>query len=56
MIQLRRDRARGNGRCGPILASLKSKHGLTPEQKAQLQSRRRQRDTGVEQGLDWLQA
>jgi len=36
-------------------AWLKSKHGLTPEQKAQLQARRKQRDTGVEQGLDWLQ-
>ncbi len=39
-----------------ILAWLRSKHGLTPEQKAHLQARRRQRDLGVEQGLDWLQA
>ena len=39
-----------------ILAWLRSKHGLTPEQKANLKARRRQRDTGVEQGLDWLQA
>lgn len=39
-----------------ILAWLRSKHGLTPDQKAQLQSRRRQRDSGVEQGMDWLQA
>ena len=39
-----------------ILAWLRSKHGLTPDQKAQLKARRRQRDTGVEQGLDWLQA
>ena len=39
-----------------ILAWLRSKHGLTPEQKAHLKARRRQRDTGVEQGLDWLQA
>ena len=38
-----------------ILAWLRSKHGLTPEQKMQLKARRRQRDTGVEQGLDWLQ-
>jgi site-specific recombinase XerD len=38
-----------------ILAWLRSKHGLTPEQKAQLIARRRQRDLGVEQGLDWLQ-
>ena len=39
-----------------ILAWLRSKHGLTPDQKAHLKARRRQRDTGVEQGLDWLQA
>ncbi len=39
-----------------ILAWLRSKHGLTPEQKAHLKARRRQRDTGVEQGMDWLQA
>ncbi|MBI3368801.1 MAG: tyrosine-type recombinase/integrase [Burkholderiales bacterium] len=43
-----------------ILAWLRSKHGLTPEQKAQLKARRRQRDVmgnhGVEQGMDWLQA
>jgi len=39
-----------------ILAWLRSKHGLTPEQKAHLKARRRQRDLGVEQGLDWLQA
>ncbi len=39
-----------------ILVWLKSKHGLTPDQKTQLQSRRRQRDNGVEQGLDWLNA
>jgi site-specific recombinase XerD len=39
-----------------ILAWLRSKHGLTPEQKVHLQARRRQRDTGVEQGLDWLQS
>ena len=39
-----------------ILAWLRSKHGLTPEQKTNLKARRRQRDTGVEQGLDWLQA
>ena len=39
-----------------ILAWLRSKHGLTPEQKQALKARRRQRDTGVEQGLDWLQA
>ena len=39
-----------------ILAWLRSKHGLTPEQKAHLKARRRQRDTGVEQGMDWLHA
>ena len=39
-----------------ILAWLRSKHGLTPDQKAHLKARRRQRDLGVEQGLDWLQA
>jgi hypothetical protein len=39
-----------------ILAWLRSKHGLTPDQKAHLKARRRQRDTGVEQGVDWLQA
>jgi len=43
-----------------ILAWLRSKHGLTPDQKARLKARRRQRDAmgnhGVEQGLDWLQA
>ena len=38
-----------------ILAWLRSKHGLTPEQKANLKARRRQSDLGVEQGLDWLQ-
>ena len=39
-----------------ILAWLRSKHGLTPDQKAQLAARRRQRQTGggvgIEQGLD----
>lgn len=39
-----------------ILAWLRSKHGLTPDQKAHLTARRRQRDTGVEQGMDWLRA
>jgi len=39
-----------------ILAWLQSKQGLSPAQTAQLQARRRQRDTGVVQGLDWLQA
>ena len=43
-----------------ILAWLRSKHGLTPDQKAHLKARRRQRhienDSGVEQGMDWLQA
>ena len=38
-----------------ILAWLRSKHGLNPEQKAHLKARRRQRDSGVEQGMDWLQ-
>jgi site-specific recombinase XerD len=39
-----------------ILAWLRSKHGLTPDQKAHLKARRRQRDVGVEQSMDWLQA
>ena len=43
-----------------VLAWLRSKNGLTPAQKAQLEARRRQRqisgESGVEQGLDWLQA
>ena len=39
-----------------ILAWLRSKHGLTPDQKAHLKARRRQRDLSVEQGVDWLQA
>jgi site-specific recombinase XerD len=42
-----------------ILAWLRSKHGLTPDQKAHLKARRRQRDVmgnnGVEQSMDWLQ-
>jgi site-specific recombinase XerD len=38
-----------------ILAWLRSKHGLTPDQKAHLTSRRRQQSSGVEQALDWLQ-
>jgi site-specific recombinase XerD len=38
-----------------ILAWLKSKHGLSPKQKAEAKARRRQRDTGVEQPMDWLQ-
>jgi site-specific recombinase XerD len=38
-----------------ILAWLRSKHGLTPNQKTHLKARRRQRDTGVEQAMDWLQ-
>ncbi|MBA3588416.1 phage integrase family protein [Methylibium sp.] len=43
-----------------ILAWLRSKHGLTPDQKAHLKARRRHRDVmgnhGVEQSMDWLQA
>jgi site-specific recombinase XerD len=39
-----------------ILAWLRSKHGLTPDQKARLKARRRQRDTGIEQSQDWLQS
>ena len=43
-----------------VLAWLRSKQGLTPEQKAHLKARRRQRQigdgSGAEQGLDWLQA
>ena len=37
-----------------VLAWLRAKQGLTPEQKAKLVSRRRQRDLGIEQGADWL--
>lgn len=37
-----------------ILAWLRSKHGLSPEQKARLQAGRRQRDAGVAQDDDWL--
>ncbi|MDH3210473.1 MAG: site-specific integrase, partial [Burkholderiaceae bacterium] len=39
-----------------ILAWLRAKRGLNPEQKAKLNARRRQRGNGVEQGLDWLQS
>ena len=39
-----------------ILAWLRSKHGLTPDQKATLMAGRRHRDLGVELGLDWLDA
>jgi site-specific recombinase XerD len=43
-----------------ILAWLRSKHGLSPEQKAHLKARRRQRhigsDGGAELGTDWLQS
>jgi site-specific recombinase XerD len=39
-----------------ILAWLRSKHGMTPDQKSHLLARRRQRDNGVEQGMDWLNA
>ena len=39
-----------------ILACLRAKHGLTPEQKAKLVSRRRQRDPVIERGVDWLRA
>ena len=37
-----------------ILAWLKSKHGLTPDQKTALRAGRRHRDLGVDVGLDWL--
>lgn len=39
-----------------ILAWLRSKHGLTPEQKAQLKARRKHRDSGFEQPHEWLQS
>ena len=39
-----------------ILAWLRSKHGLTPDQMATLKAGRRHRDLGVELGLDWLDA
>jgi site-specific recombinase XerD len=38
-----------------ILAWLRSKQGLSPEKKAALKSRRRHRDTGIEQPVQWLQ-
>lgn len=38
-----------------ILAWIKSKHGLTPEQKLALRAGRRHRALGVELGMDWLQ-
>lgn len=41
-----------------ILAWLGAKQGLSPEQKAHLKARRRQREAGtpgVALGLDWLQ-
>ena len=38
-----------------ILAWLRTKAGLTEDQKKRVRSRRRQRDTGVEQAMDWLQ-
>lgn len=37
-----------------ILAWLKSKHGLTKEKADKLKARRRQRGTGVELPMDWL--
>jgi hypothetical protein len=39
-----------------ILAWLQSKHGLTPDEKKAMASRRRQRGTGAEAGLDWRRA
>ena len=39
-----------------ILAWLRSKHGLTPEQKARLVARRRQKDSGMPGHLEWLGA
>ena len=43
-----------------ILAWLRSKHGLSPDQKAHLKARQRQQQigegNGADQGLDWLQA
>jgi site-specific recombinase XerD len=39
-----------------ILAWIRSKHGLTPDQKTQLTARRRQLTTGIERDMDWLQA
>ena len=38
-----------------ILAWLRSKQGLTPQQVEDKKRRYRHRDSGVEQGLDWLQ-
>ena len=42
-----------------ILAWLRSKHGLTPEQKTRLVARRRQKDSGTpgeQGGLEWLRS
>lgn len=39
-----------------ILAWLKSKQGLSPQKKAELKARRRHRDTGIEQPMEWLQS
>ena len=39
-----------------ILAWLRSKHGLTPDQKACLLARRRHKDDGLAGPLEWLQA
>jgi site-specific recombinase XerD len=39
-----------------VLAWLRSKHGMTPEQKAALKARRRHRDSGYDGPLEWLQS
>ncbi len=39
-----------------IFAWLQAKRGLSPAQTARLRAGRRQRDAGIAQGLDWLQA
>lgn len=39
-----------------ILAWLRSKHGLSPDQKARLVARRRQQDSGLGDRLQWLQS
>lgn len=38
-----------------LLAWLRAKQGLTPEQRAAAKAKRRVRDTGIEGPLDWLQ-
>lgn len=38
-----------------IVAWIQSKHGVTPEQKARARARRRGRESGIEDPLEWMQ-